>query len=74
MSKFKITWPTGKVETVEQESATTVDEFVNIHFGIMAEAVAENGTTVELVLEAEPELDFHPEQDVDPENPDGTHE
>ena len=49
MSKFKITWPTGKTETVEQDSATTVDEFINIHFGISPEAVAEHGTTVELV-------------------------
>lgn len=56
MSTFKITWSTGKSEVCEQESATTVEEFCNIHFGsAWAEAQAA-GVTVEPYTEPEPEL------------------
>lgn len=56
--KFKITWTSGAVETCEQESANTVGEFINIHFGSAFDP--DSGTTVELV--EEPVEDETPEE------------
>jgi hypothetical protein len=50
MAKFAITWSLGRVEEVLQEAASSVEEFVNIHFGsAWAEAQAA-GVTVEHLL------------------------
>lgn len=51
--KFLIQWPTGKVEAVSQEDATTVEEFVNIHFGSAWETAQKSGTQVQQLTEEE---------------------
>lgn len=51
--KVLIQWPTGKVEAVSQEDATTVDEFVNIHFGSAWEVAQESGVKVQQLTEEE---------------------
>lgn len=55
MAKFAITWTLGRVETVDQDSAETVEEFTNIHFGSMWTEAQEAGVTIELVTEPAPE-------------------
>jgi hypothetical protein len=55
MSKFKITWPTGKTEEVETADAETVEQFVNIQFGSAWETATESGVTVDLVVGADQE-------------------
>ncbi len=47
--KFRITWPSNKQEVVEQDSATTVEEFCNIHFGSAWDDAQASGVSVELV-------------------------
>jgi hypothetical protein len=47
--KFKITYTSGLVEEVEQSDADSIDGFINTKFGIDAAAVAETGTTIELL-------------------------
>jgi hypothetical protein len=51
MAKFKITYTSGLTEEVDLTDANTVDECISTKFGIDAAAVAEHGTTVELVAE-----------------------
>lgn len=58
--KFKITWTTGKVEVCEQESAATVEEFCNIHFGSAWADAQAAGVTVEEYADPEPELPLAP--------------
>lgn len=31
--KFKITWPDGQAEVVEQSDCSTVDQYINCRFG-----------------------------------------
>ena len=45
--KFKVTYSTGLVEEVEQEDATSLDSFINTKFGLTADEVKAQGTTVE---------------------------
>lgn len=33
MAKFKITWPNGKSEKVEQSDCETVEQYINCRFG-----------------------------------------
>jgi hypothetical protein len=49
--KVKITYISGLTETVIQESAATLEEFCNIHFGSAWEQAKEFGATVEEVIE-----------------------
>ena len=51
MAKFAITWSLGRVEHVIQEAASSVEEFVNIHFGSMWREAQDTGVKVELVAE-----------------------
>ena len=53
MAKFAITWSLGRVEHVIQEAASSVEEFVNIHFGSMWREAQDTGVKVELVAEEE---------------------
>ena len=49
--KFKVTYTGGTTEEVETVEAETVEQFANIKFGISLEAIAEQGTTIEIVQE-----------------------
>ena len=49
--KFKVTYASGLVEEVESSDSSTVEEFINVKFGISVEEVTANGATIELLSE-----------------------
>jgi len=49
--KFKITYSSGLVEEVEKSDVDSIESFINSKFGVSAEEVATQGTTIELLSE-----------------------
>lgn len=70
MSKFKITYTSGLVEEVETSEAGTVEQFVNIKFGVDLAAVTECGTVIELLdVTGEPVAVVEPTETTEPVAP-----
>lgn len=53
--KFKVEYPSGVVEDEERSDCDSLDAYINSKFGISAEAVAEHGVKVTVVVEGEAE-------------------
>ena len=51
MSKFRITYTSGLVEEVETSEAETIEQFINIKFGIEPALIEAGGVLVELLIE-----------------------
>jgi hypothetical protein len=51
MSRFRVTYPSGETEEVEQSDCDTIEQYANTKFGYVD--YASHGVTVELVAEAD---------------------